>query len=225
MGSMHGQLQNVWAAAASVAGGAGAAIMFVAARRDDGVSEIARAFAELAAARAARSAWLLDLNFFTGGQFEAMGGEASGLQGPFDMTFGRAPFWRAVPRAPDGSQGEGALVSYRTSDPKLFVSRFRREALSPGQKLQVAPAPEYWRALRNSVDMTIVEAPPLESSRAGLAIAPDMDGIILVIDVEKGDARDAIEMRDEILSRGGRCLGIVGTVRAKETRRKRGGLS
>lgn len=199
--------------------------MFIGARRTDGVPEIARAFAELSASRAPRSAWLLDLNFFTGGQFEAFGGEEAGLQGPFDMTFGRAPFWRAVPRAPDGGQGEGALVSYRTTDPKLFVSRFRRDVLGPGQKLQVAPAPEYWRALRNAVDMTVVEAPALESSRAGLAIAPDMDGIVLVIDGQSGDARDAMELRDEVLSRGGRWLGIVWSNRAKRGRKGKEDLS
>jgi hypothetical protein len=55
----------------------------------------------------------------------------------------------------------------------------------------------------------VVDAPALEQSRAGLALVADMDGVILVIDGENGDVRDAIEMRDEVLGRGGRCLGIV----------------
>jgi hypothetical protein len=203
------QMQGVWSAVAAATGGAGAAVMFMGARRGDGISTIARSFAELSASRAARSVWLLDLDFFTDAQFEALGGGSGRLGGPFDMTFGRMPFWRASPRAPDGSQGEGAVVGYRTGVSKLFVSRFNRPALIGDQKLQVAPAPDYWRAVRNHVDMTVVDAPALEQSRAGLALVADMDGVVLVIDGENGDVRDAIEMRDEVLGRGGRCLGIV----------------
>jgi Mrp family chromosome partitioning ATPase len=209
MDSLQEQMQGVWSAVAAATGGAGAAVMFMGARRGDGVSTISRGFAKLSATRAARSVWLLDLDFFADGQFEALGGSSGRFSGPFDMTFGRMPFWKASPRAPDGSQGEGAVIGYRTTTDKLFVSRFSKSALRADQKLQVAPAPDYWRAVRDNVDMTIIDAPPLEQSRAGLALVADMDGVVLVIDNEHGDVRDAIEMRDEIIGRGGRCLGIV----------------
>ncbi|MFN8731749.1 MAG: hypothetical protein ACK5ZD_01145, partial [Hyphomonadaceae bacterium] len=65
--------------------------------------------------------------------------------------------------------------------------------------------------VRRSVDLTIVDAPPLEQSRAGLALAADMDGVILVIDGNKSDVRESIDLRDEVGGRGGRCLGIVVT--------------
>jgi Mrp family chromosome partitioning ATPase len=209
MTSIQGQMHGVWSAVAAATGGAGAAVMFLGARRNDGVSELARNFAVLSASRAARSVWLLDLDFFSDGQFNALGGKSGRLQGPFDMTFGRTPFWRAAPRAPDGSQGEGAVVGYRSTNPKLFVSRFNKSSLTSQQKLQVAPARDYWRAVRAAVDMTIVDAPALEQSRAGLALVADMDGVVLVVDNDHGDVRDAIEMRDEVLGRGGRCLGII----------------
>jgi hypothetical protein len=209
MENIQGQLQGVWTAVAAAAGGAGAAVMFMGARRGDGVTDIARSFAKLSASRAAKSVWLLDLDFFADGQFEALGGASGQFGGPFDMTFGRMPFWRGTPRASDGSQGEGAIVGYRTNTDKLFVSRFVKSALQQDQRLQVAPAPDYWRAVRSSVDMTVVDAPALEHSRAGLALVADMDGVILVIDNNDGDVRDAIEMRDEVISRGGRCLGVV----------------
>jgi hypothetical protein len=219
MDSLQGQLQGVWSAVAAATGGAGAAVMFMGARRGDGVSAISRSFAELSASRAARSVWLLDLDFFSDGQFAALGGGSGHFGGPFDMTFGRMPFWKASPRAADGSQGEGAVVGYRTTTDKLFVSRFNKSALLGDQKLQVAPAPDYWRAVRNSVDLTVVDAPALEYSRAGLALVADMDGVVLVIDNENGDVRDAIEMRDEVIGRGGRCLGIVVSGAGKKARR------
>lgn len=217
MGRIHGQMQGVWSAVAAATGGAGAAVMFMGARRGDGISTTARAFSELSATRAARSVWLLDLDFFGPGQFQALGGEGADFAGPFDMTFSTQPFWRAVPRAPGGGQGEGAVVGYRTDNPKLFVSRFNAAALSGSQKLQVAPAPDYWRAARAKIDVIIVDAPPLEQSRAGLALVPDMDGVVLVIDGARSDVRDAVEMRDEVLGRGGRCLGIVVTHARSQT--------
>jgi Mrp family chromosome partitioning ATPase len=219
MESIQGQIQGVWSAVAAATGGAGATVMFLGARRTDGVSEIARNFAQLSASRAAKSVWLLDLDLFSAHQFLALGGASGQLSGPFDMTFGRMPFWRASPRAADGGQGEGAIVGYRTQTNKLFVSRFNKKALSPEQQLQLAPAPDYWRAVRANVDMTVVDAPALEQSRAGLALVSDMDGVVLVVDNDQGDVRDALEMRDEVLGRGGRCLGIVVSALSKAKRK------
>lgn len=211
MAELPDQMQTVWAALASVSGGASASVMFVAARSGDGTSVCARAFAQLAAIRAPRSAMLFDLDLFSDGQFKALGGEAGGWQGPFDMSFGAAPFWRAAPRARTGEQGEGAVAGYRVGATKLFVSRFRPEALLPGQTMQVLPAPDYWQAARGAIDISVVDAPALERSRAGLALVSDMDAVVLVIDRERADPRDSVELRDEIVARGGRCLGIVAT--------------
>ncbi len=209
MDDLPGQMQSVWSAVVGSTGGRGAAVMFVSARSGTGTSFCARAFAQLAAARAARSAWLVDLDLFANGQFSAMGGDGAGWPGPYDMTFGRSPFWRATPRAPDGSQGEGVIVGYRVGASKLFVSAFRREALMPGQTVQVTPSADYWRTLATAVDMTVVDAPALERSRAALALVADMDATVLVVDGKAGDPADALELRDEILARGGKVLGAV----------------
>ena len=124
------------------------------------------------------------------------------------MTFGRAPFWRATPRMAGAAQGEGAIVGYRVGNTKLFVSKFRRETLSQGQSIQVGPAPEYWRAVKNAIDITVIDAPPIEKSRSGLAICQDMDAVVLVLNANS-DGRDAFELRDEILARNGNILGVV----------------
>lgn len=218
MDDLPGQMQSVWSAVVGSTGGRGAAVMFISARSGTGTSTCARAFAQLAAARAPRSAWLVDLDLFSDSQFTAMGGVDAGWPGPYDMTFGRSPFWRATPRAPDGSQGEGVIVGYRVGGSKLFVSAFRREALSPGQTLQVTPAADYWRSLGTAIDMTVVDAPALERSRAALALAADMDATVLVVDGKAGDPADAMELRDEILARGGKVIGAV----VVETDRRRG---
>lgn len=185
----------------------GATIMFIGARIGDGTSSCAQSFAKLAATRAERSVWLIDLDFFVDKQFASLGGASGNWQGPFDMAFGKLPFWRAIPRGQSG-QGEGALVSYRVGKTKLFVSRFRREALQNGQSIQIGPAPDYWRALRGAIDVTVIDAPALEKSRAGLALCAEMDGVVLVVN-SAADPRDAIDLRDEVINRGGRILGVV----------------
>jgi Mrp family chromosome partitioning ATPase len=207
MGISVEDLQNVWSALAGSASMNGASIMFIGARLGDGTSICAQSFAKLAATRAERSVWLIDLDFFVDKQFVQLGGANANWQGPFDMSFGKSPFWRAIPRAQTGN-GEGALVGYRVGKTKLFVSRFRRDALKEGQSIQVGPAPDYWRAVRTAIDVTVIDAPAIEKSRAGLAICAEMDGVVLVINAD-GDPRDAIDMRDEVMNRGGRILGVV----------------
>lgn len=219
MSDLPGQMQNVWSALAGIAGGRGSAVMFVSARTGTGTSLVARAFAQLCAARAPRSAWLLDLDLFGNGQLRFLAAAAgaadpatglpAGWPGPYDMTFAVAPFWRATPRGPDGSHGEGAVVAWRVGGSKLFVSGYRPEALAPGQTLQVAPAPGYWSTLAAAIDVTVVDAPALERSRAALALAADMDAVILVVDGADGDPADVMEMRDELLGRGATILGAV----------------
>ncbi|KAF0184264.1 MAG: polysaccharide autokinase-like protein HfsB [Hyphomonadaceae bacterium] len=207
MGISLDDLQNVWSALAGATSMNGATIMFIGARLGDGTSDCAQNFAKLAATRAERSVWLIDLDFFVDKQFSSLGGANAKWQGPFDMAFGKLPFWRAIPRT-QSDQGEGALVSYRVGKTKLFVSRFRREALQSGQSIQVGPAPDYWRTIRASIDVTVIDAPALEKSRSGLALCAEMDGVVLVVNSD-GDPRDAIDLRDEVLNRGGRILGVV----------------
>jgi hypothetical protein len=110
-------------------------------------------------------------------------------------------------------------VGYRTSVPKLFVSKFVKSNLHAQQKLQVNPAPDYWRAVRQKIDMTVLDAPSLDVSRAGLALVADMDGVVLVIDNQRSSVADAIMLRDEVLARGGRCLGVVVSGQGKKSRK------
>lgn len=214
MKSVQGQMQGVWSADAAATGGKGAAIMVLGAPRGDGVSVIARSFVSLCTAGAPKSVWILDLDFF---RWSVQGTRWLGgqLLGADDMIFGQAPFWKAAPRAPDGGQGQGAVVSYRSKVDKLYLGRFAQGAIGSDQKLKVAPAPDYWRAVRTCVDMTIVDAPALEPSPVGLALVTEMDGMVLVIESDTGDVRDAIEMRDEVIARGGRCLGVIVSRRGK----------
>jgi hypothetical protein len=218
------QLGGLWSTAIASSGSGGGAFMFVAASADDSSSEVAAAFAEMAAARVSNAAWLLDLDLFANLQFRRFGGAEGGLQGPFDMAFGQEPFWKITPRARAPDQGRSALVGYRVPDSRLFVSYFDRSVLEAEQSVKVTPAAAYWNAVRNRVDLTVVDAPSLDRSRVGLALAQDMDGVILVVNGERADPAVTAEIRDEIAARNGRCLGVVVTNDVKRLKSSGGGL-
>lgn len=219
MNDLSQNLQNVWSALAKASGGSGASIMFIGAKPGDGASMCARGFAKLCESRAARAVWLLDLDFFADGQFGYFNRGKGTWNGPYDMTFGQTPFWRTVPRSSDANNGYGALVGYNLKGTKLYVSKFRKEAIKSGQTIQIGPAPEYWATINKKIDVTIIDAPALDRSRAGLALVSQIDAVVLVIDGDNGDPRDSMTLRDEILSRGGNCLGVVVVNSSKKIRK------
>jgi hypothetical protein len=191
----------------------GRAILFASARSSQGCSRIARAFAEAAAKGAPRGVWLVDLDFEGNGQFahydEPRSSLTPGAAG--DAGFGAIPFWRVAP-AQDGDAPQGAgdrLTAHRLGQSRLFVSRFQAADLPAQARLQVGPQPAYWAAAKAALDLIVVDAPALERSRAGLAVAGDMDGVVLVADAQEADALDLGLTRDAIESRGGRCLGLA----------------
>jgi Mrp family chromosome partitioning ATPase len=185
--------------------------MFISAHASDRASELAAGFAALAAQRVSTACWLLDLDLFANRQFRRHGGDTNALQGPFDMAFGQDPFWQITPRARHSEQARSALVGWRVPESRLFVSAFDRAVLDSDQTVKVAPAPAYWAAVRHRVDLTVVDAPPLERSRVGLALVQDMDGVILVANPNKSDPNMLAEIRDEVMARHGRWLGLVTT--------------
>lgn len=191
----------------------GRAILFTSARSRQGCSRIARAFAEAAAKGARRGVWLVDLDFSGNGQFAHYGEAGAGLNpgAAGDARFGARPFWRVAP-AQDGEAQQDTgdrLTAHRLGQSRLFVSRFQAADLSAEARLQVGPQPTYWAAARAALDLIILDAPALERSRAGLAVAGDMDGVVLVADAQEADAQDLGLARDAIEARGGRCLGLV----------------
>jgi hypothetical protein len=200
-------LNNVWAALVSVATHGGASIMFIGTGVGDSVSYCARAFSEIALNRATKPVWLLDLGFFSENQFSHFSKIGANITGPFDMTFGQKPFWRLNPN--NNSNVQELLVGARVGNSNLFISRFRREKMQAGQNVQITSTPDYWKALRQNLEVVVVDAPPLEQSRAGLALVPDMDAVVIVIDSNNTDAVDGIELRDEIVARGGNCIGAI----------------
>lgn len=188
----------------------GRSVLFVSARSGEGTSDVAAAFCEHVAGRAQRPIMLYDLDLAANPQFEAYRSDPRGLKiGPgLDMTFGATPFWRIVGR-PDAPQLAAIYRAHRLEPSRLFVTRFAYDDLRPGDRVEVVSAPDYWTAVRQRVEIAVLDAPSLERSRAALALARDVDAVVLVVEADARNPAEAIAAREAIEARGANVIGVV----------------
>jgi hypothetical protein len=103
----------------------------------------------------------------------------------------------------------GYLDAYPVGQARWWVTRFRREALRPGQSVRILSSPDYWRMLRQYSDWIIIDAPSAQRSRAALATAAYVDDNVMVVSGDSEDISSAVALRDGLKSVGGRCAGLV----------------
>ena len=178
-------------------GGEGRALMVMGASRGAGASTVGRELARLAAKRSSRGVWLYDLEFAGNPQSEAarVRGQA------FDAGFGRDPFWSIQ------SGGQPARIIARESAvSNLFVTQLQARS-GAVEQVGLRAAPDYWQAVRQSVDLAIIDAPG--GSRAPLAMVADMDGVILVADARMSRVDGIQARRKAIEARGGIVAGLI----------------
>jgi hypothetical protein len=205
------------AEALAPATGAGARLVqFVAADPGEGVSTVARAFALKAAERAKRAVWLIELDLMGGVQYgeiaadpEHYGFLGKGARASPDGSC----FFRIEPQVMgvDGRPWAAAryLSAYQVGGRKLWVTRFRREALRPGQAVTATGDGAYWKALRAHADFVVIDAQSLKTSRNALSVAPWVDANLLVVSADRTDTNAPQVLRAEIERAGGYCAGVV----------------
>jgi Mrp family chromosome partitioning ATPase len=194
----------------------GRVLMFVAAATGEGSSTLAREFAAYAAKRARRPVWLVDLDLMGQTQHAALAAEPSrfGALGPASQA------------SPDGSSFVNVQPSARTADGKvlsdarylaghavfrgrLWVTRFRKEALRPGQQVRLSPSPAYWRALAKHAEYVVIDVPAADRSTAALTLASQVDASVLVVSADGSDARAPAALKQSLEAHGGRIAGLV----------------
>lgn len=192
-------------------------LQFVSAASGEGCSTIAREFARVAARHATRPVWLVDMDLWSGGaQAEAIAAQPDRF-GPLGPETGGAPdgaaFFTVHPpsRGPDGRPWPAAryLSAHGVGGRRLWVTRFRADAVGPRQSVEIVRDPAYWSALRRHAEFVVVDAPAADRSQAALVVAPLMDATVLVVAAEQGDARGRGVLRDALTAAGGRCAGLV----------------
>ena len=201
---------------ASVPGGPGRVLQFVSAEAGEGVSTVAREFARFVAADARRGVWLVELDVFRGEHHQALQADPAlyvPLGEPTRASPNETSFFSVDPKLQgvDGRPWPDVryLDAYPVGDRRWWVTRFRREALKPGQDVRILNTPGYWNTLRAHSDWVVVDAPALARSPASLAIAPLVDANVLVVSGEQREVAAAQRLKSALTEAGGRCAGVV----------------
>lgn len=218
MRDMRPDLGNLWRQSARLTSPSGGrAVMFIAARTGEGTTSMAASFALIAAKRARRMAWLVDLDLRRNNCLKAFqAGFAAGVGRPgrpYDASLGAPPIYSITPQtiavAGNDNAPEKLLTVHQVEGERLMVTRFRNDRLRPGQRVAIRTQPRWWTALRSAADWIIVDAPALERSGAGLAIASQMDGVVLVVRAEETTAEDVMALKREVEAHGGSIVGVA----------------
>ncbi|WP_203292594.1 hypothetical protein [Maricaulis parjimensis] len=178
-------------------GGEGRVLMVMGGSRGAGASTVARELARLSAQRSRRGVWLYDLDFNGNPQSEAahVRGEV------FDARFGREPFWSIK-----SGENPARIVARQSVVSNLFVTQLQARR-GTVEQVGLRAAPEYWQAVRQSIDLAVIDAPA--SSRAPLAMVGDVDGVILVADARLTRTDGLLARRQSIEARGGIVAGVI----------------
>lgn len=196
--------------------GGGRVVQFAAARTGAGVSTFAREFARVAAAQARRPIWLIDLEL--NGQSQAAAIQSAPerygrLQRPASASPDGSAFFAVRPalRTAEGGGIPDAryLEGRQAGDSRLWVARFRREALRGGQRAQLIPSGDYWRAMQKYAEWVVIDAPASDRSSSAVTIAPFVETTVLVVSADDPDTAAPAALKSAIEQAGGRCAGLV----------------
>lgn len=191
--------------------GAGRSIMFTAARRGEGTSSVAASFALMAAARSERVTWLIDLDFTNNRTFAAFqAGFADDVGRPgkaYDASLRQAQIYTL--RSAKGEREARLLSVNEITHQRLLVTRFGKAHLIEDEDIRFRASPDWWAAVRKSSDWAIVDAPALEDSTAGLVMAAQQDGVVLVVEADRTTPNQIAMAKREIAASGGHLIGAV----------------
>ena len=218
MHDLRADLDTLWRAAGRLTSARGAkAIMFVSANEGEGTSSVAASFALMTAKRSERTSWLVDLDVHKNPVFESFeSGFAEGIGKPgraYDASLGLPPFYDIISADPADSSDPVAprklLAAHQIDGTRLLITRFRNDRLEFGQTVRLSTRPDWWRKLRRSADWVIVDASSLKATGASLAMASQMDGVVLVVNADMTGPEDVMALRHEIETHSGHVLGVV----------------
>lgn len=213
MRDLRQHLSGLWRAASQVEPATGArTILFLSAHKGEGTSSVAASFALMAASRAARTAWLVDLDIRRNYQYTSFAQgilKDTGRPGhALDASLGTEQIYTVAGHEADVSYGK-LLNAHQIDGQRLLITRFRSDRLAPGQKVRLRPAPGWWAALRKAADWVVIDAPALERTRAGLSFVSQADAVVLVVKADDTSASDVSALRQDVEAQGGRVLGAV----------------
>lgn len=186
--------------------GDGRAIMFIAARNQEGVTTAARAVAE---ASGPGVVYGIDLDLKHNALARSL--MLHGSLGPrMDGRLNGASFYGVL--GPNGAlinERAPAFSLHQVGQTHIYAGLFDPRALPRGGRVVVSSGPSYWDAVRESGVVAVVDAPALERSQVGLRVAAQMDGVVLVVGSDAGAAPGAMQAKEALINAGANLMGLV----------------
>ena len=188
--------------------GGGRAVMFVSARRGEGVTTVARAVAQAAGPGVV---YAVDLDLRRNGLAKALC-ETESLGPKLDGRLQGVSFYSV--RGPGNvvmREVTPAFSYHRVGRSLVHAGVFDARLLPQTAKVAVSARPEYWNAARSNGATVVIDAPALERSQVALRVAPHMDGVVLVVGADAGAAPAAIAAKAALVGAGSNVIGLVYT--------------
>jgi hypothetical protein len=216
MVDLSAEMAELHARLSAVPGGPGRVLQFVSAEPGEGVSTVAREFSRFAAGGARRGVWLVELDLYKGEHYDAIAADPA-RYGPLGAPTRASPnqtcFFAVEPKLQgvDGRPWPDVryLDAYPVGDKRWWITRFRREALKPGQDVRILNVPGYWNTLRAHADYVVIDAPAASRSPAAAALAPLVDATVLVVSGDRREMAAVQRLKAELGEGGGRVAGLV----------------
>lgn len=185
--------------------GGGRAVMFVAARRREGVTTAA---AHVAMAPGLRATYAIDLDLKRNGLAKAL--SATAPLGPrMDGRMNGEAFYTVNAPGALHQQAAQPFGFHRVGRTRTYVGVFDARALPQGARVAVSAGAQYWRAARASGAQVVVDAPSLDRSDLALRVAPHMDGVVMVVGADRGAAPAAIAAKAALTNAGANVIGLI----------------
>lgn len=167
-------------------------LQFIGSREGEGTSTIVREFARVVAERIGKSVLLLD---------------ADRTSPSHHLYFRIQPihFWQDA--VSDIELLEKVL--HRIGESSLYIGPSANSASATPQIFDSPRINDFWQALWDRFDLILIDSSPLTTSPDGLAIAPRVHGVLLVLEAEKTRWQIAKSVHDRLTNVGGNVLGIV----------------
>jgi hypothetical protein len=188
--------------------GEGRVLMFIAARRREGVSTIAR-FAARSASETGTT-YCIDLDLRRNALARAFVDESGGLGPKIDGRLNGGSFYRLI-----GANGQivhemsPAFNFHRVGRTRLYVGAFNARAAPQDGRVMLSAEVDYWNAARSGGATVILDAPALERTTLGLRVVRHADGVVMVVGEDEGSASASKLAKDELVAAGANVLGLV----------------
>lgn len=167
-------------------------ILFAGTQKGEGTSTIVREFAKLCANRIGKSVLLID------------GDRSRPSQHQF---FDIQSEYGWVEAVQNGRELRTALC--QVGNTPLFVSPSCNSATYTPEIFDPHGTEAFWKKLIQQFHFVLIDSSPLSQSPDGLAFAPRVDGVVMVVEAERTRWRVAESWKDKITKVGGNVIGVV----------------